>query len=95
MFSAVAERGSGRLEAAAEDGGIREMRVGGEQQVVNSTRVAARRMCAETAPQTMRTYRIENNSVPAQRTATTFAAKSFTLAKFAIRRLAAVGKKCQ
>ena len=49
MFSAVAERGSGRLEAVAEDGGIREMRVGGEQHVVNSTRAAARRTRAETA----------------------------------------------
>ena len=49
MFSAVAERGSGRLEAVAEDGGIWEMRVGGEQHVVNSTRAAARRTRAETA----------------------------------------------
>ena len=68
---------SSGLAAETEYSGSRKVRADGERQVVNSTGAAARRTCAETAPQTLRTYRIENNSS----LALTFASRSCALAR--------------
>ena len=43
----------------------RNVKADAEKQLINPTRVAARRTRAETAPQTLRTYQIEINNLPA------------------------------